>query len=61
MIIYYFALKQKSHHKILLFHPSYNESIKIILLRITNKKQLKKEDLLYILSNAKMTNIENWG
>ncbi len=42
MIIYYFALKQKSQHKILLFHPSYNESMKIILLHITNKKQLKK-------------------
>ncbi len=42
MIVYYFSLKQQSHHKILLFQPSYNEFVKIILLRITNKKQLKK-------------------
>ncbi len=50
MIIYYFALKQQSHHKILLFQPSYNEFVKIILLRITNKKQLKKgEPLIYPL------------
>ncbi len=42
MIIYYCTLKQKFHYKILLFQPSYNESIKIILLRIRNKKQLKK-------------------